>query len=153
MMTLLLLTALWSPPIKHVAPFAGKQPPAKHLHQSLVKPTDSLVGGWIITTEPEHDFCGFKKEFHGSAYQWLLSGPTEKIQITVIGQTSFPNLVGYAKDGKVVLSGYSKKYKTTSYFTLRHKKDHLVGKRYFSGVDKNGYACLAIYRVQGVRQR
>ncbi|MCB9536506.1 MAG: hypothetical protein H6704_09590 [Myxococcales bacterium] len=123
---------------------------------------DEVTGAWNVTSKlAGANTCGATGKT--SVYQWLVAqnGPT--IGVQVVGETSFPKLVGSLKGGEIVLEGEGAPLGTgflgirpSSVFTLTFDKGKLRGHRYYIGAKARtgggSTLCMTVFEVTATKQ-
>ena len=85
-----------------------------------------------------------------------------KLSVTVVGETSFPNLIGEVEGSTVQLFGLAKtgRPRPTSMFRLKLDGKTLAGTRYYiglmreklTGVPNGGATCLQEFEIAATKQ-
>ena len=124
-----------------------------------------LTGHWNVISKPGWpNTCG--TTVGTSVYQWMIAQNGRQLSVTVLGETSFPKLVGQWSGSQLLLDAASQKptlrpdyYKIhpSSAFLLRVKDKKLVGDRFYIGLVRVGSpsklrGCITRFRITATRQ-
>lgn len=121
-----------------------------------------LTGPWNVVVRPgEINTCGIDHKTGVS--QWLLSQNGSTLSITVVGESTFPELGGKQEGQSVRLSGRSRDgnlvnmayYHSELRFFLKESPSGLEGTRYYLGYRRDGervLPCMTTYQVSAKKQ-
>lgn len=125
---------------------------------------DDMMGTWNVTSKPSGlNTC--RSSLDNNVYQWLVAVNGTTVEVTVVGQTSFPQLVGTLKGKELTLTGRSAEAKqvggglntpnyfwSSSVFRLSVQGARLVGSRFYVGWTDKNVACLSEFEVVATKQ-
>ena len=111
---------------------------------------DAWNGTWNVTMKPLHWTCAAPKP---SVYQWLVTEDASKIDVQVLGDTSFPRFSGKVVGQDVTLAAINgeRPQGTTSLKLRATSPGSMVGER-IVGYGFNSQACVALFSVTAKKQ-